>query len=164
MSFGAELDEIRSRIDTVNEIPEGHTDETWVFSFDRDRTISSGTPAGPVPLEFLYKLKKYTDHKLVAHGNQRLVEEANIGGRGWMLDELDREVNIDTSVKHAQLKAREKFATLCMDVWPEADKYFLVDDIDLSHLQVRDNNIQFYYPAEFYLSFRKYIWWFNAHG
>jgi len=63
-----------------------------VFAFDRDDTVDTGF--GPVPVVWVEHLDSRPDAKVVAIGNQDLVEEAEIDGLYWLADELDYEVAV----------------------------------------------------------------------
>lgn len=149
-----------------NEI-EPPEDEFWVFSFDRDRTVAAGGVPGPVPGRFLDMINRDTHHEIVAHGNQKLVDEIGIPGREWMMNQIGIEsrsdLDMDIDAAHADIDHRLRWTYMCVQVWPDADKYLIVDDVDVQVLEKRDNRIQYFTPTEFFLSFRKYFWWIQAH-
>lgn len=60
-----------------------------VFAFDRDDTVD--TSYGPVPVVWVEHLDALDGVKVIAIGNQDLVDEAGIDGLYWLADELGYE-------------------------------------------------------------------------
>lgn len=110
-----------------------------VFAFDRDETVDVNPPAGrrAVPLQWIRYLAHETEHEVWAIGNQRLRAEADIPG----IEEILREF---PSVARSDL-TRERRIRLLMDLFPGAQEYIVVDDLNLKHVDAWTH----YFPWEF---------------
>jgi len=105
-----------------------------VYAFDRDLTIDVNQ--GPVPLEWVKKLTQ-TEHEVWAIGNQRLKEEANIPGIAEILERLG--IETDT------IPPRRERVDMLREVFPDAEEYIVVDDVDLSDME----GWSYYTPEDF---------------
>lgn len=100
-----------------------------VFAFDRDHTLDVNPhhrKEPMVPLSWVRYLAHETNHEVWATGNQALCEEADVPGTSEALSRVDYEpvgVGLD----------RRQRVTLLGQLFPEADRYVVVDDVDLSH-------------------------------
>lgn len=108
------------------------------FCFDRDRTVDTGVPEGPVPIGAVRELED-SRHDVWATGNQALKGEAEIDGRDELLESVP-----------GHMAVRMKGAGRRDMVWmvqkvSEADKYIVIDDVDLSELE----GVTHYYPEDF---------------
>ena len=115
-----------------------------VYAFDRDSTIDVNK--GPVPLEWVQKLTQ-TEHEVWAIGNQRLKEEANIPGIAEILARLGIERNTTPP--------RRERVDMLREVFPEAEEYIVVDDVDLSDME----GWTYYTPEDFVDKFRDRLDW-----
>lgn len=116
-----------------------------VFAFDRDETVDTNPPKGrkAVPLSWVRHLAHETHHEVWAIGNQLLRGEADIPGVSEAFDRLpsgttkfgDPAVGIP----------REKRVQMLSVLFPEAEAYIVVDDVNLKHL----NGWRHYFPWEF---------------
>lgn len=113
--------------------------ETKCFCFDRDRTVDTGLPEGPVPVEFVQMLAEETDHEVWATGNQALTNEAGIPGKEEAVSRLPN--HIAAAVRSP---GRTELSEIVRDV-TDADEYIVVDDVDLSDMDHFDH----YYPWDF---------------
>lgn len=89
-----------------------------VFAVDRDATVS--TSAGPVPIEWIRRLRETDEVVVRAIGNQRLCEEAGIEG----IDGLEATTHAAPSIRAERLRQVEA-------TYPDADAYIHVDDVDV---------------------------------
>lgn len=111
-----------------------------VLAFDRDWTVDVNPHPSKeaVPLEWVQYWAKETDHEVWAIGNQDLVEEAGIPG----IEEAIRRRDGDCSALGEQDEAgdyewwpeREERLTILADLFPDADDYIVIDDLDLAHV------------------------------
>ncbi len=113
-----------------------------VYAFDRDSTITVNK--GPVPLDWVKKLAK-TEHEVWAIGNQTLKREANIPGIAEILERLGLDENLAPS--------RRERVDMLRQVFPDAEEYIVVDDVDLSDME----GWSYYAPDEFVEKFREKI-------
>lgn len=106
-----------------------------VFAFDRDLTVDVNQ--GPVPLEWVRHLDGRPDSKVIAIGNQRLVDEADVVGLEWLADQLDYE---DAN------PAREERVRRVREWAEERDIHILyhVDDV-----KVEVDRVEHYFPEDF---------------
>lgn len=113
----------------------------YVFAFDRDDTVDVNPhhrKEPMVPLEWVRYLAHETPHEVWATGNQALRTEADIPGTAEALRRADVEpvgVGLD----------RRERVFLLSEVFPDADRYIVVDDIDLSHF----DGWEHYFPWTF---------------
>ena len=113
-----------------------------VFAFDRDATVDSGTPAGPVPLAWVRHLAHATDHEVWAIGNQALVSEADIPG---VRDVLARHPTAGRG--RPRRFPREERVLAVGDLFPDAEAYVVIDDVNLGSLE--SDGWRHYYPDHF---------------
>ena len=113
-----------------------------VYAFDRDSTIDVNK--GPVPLDWVKKLTK-TEHEVWAIGNQTLKTEANILGIAEILERLGLDKDLSPS--------RRERVDMLRQLFPDADEYIVVDDVDLSDME----EWTYYTPDEFVNKFREEI-------
>lgn len=117
-----------------------------VFAFDRDDTVDVNPhhrKEPMVPLEWIRHLAHETHHEVWATGNQALRGEAEIPGVEEALERADYEplgVGLD----------RRERVYLLSELFPDADRHVVVDDIDLSHL----DGWEHYFPWTFVESVR----------
>lgn len=115
-------------------------DTSYVLAFDRDWTVDLNPHPRKeaVPLEWVRYWAHDTGHEVWAIGNQDLVEEADIPG----IEELIRQRDGDLSAlgeqdEHGYYEwwpEREQRLHILADLFPDADEYVVVDDLDLSHV------------------------------
>jgi len=107
-----------------------------VFAFDRDHTVDVNQ--GPVPLEWIRKLARQEGNEVWATGNQALKEEAGILGT----KETAKRLSEDPSNwgRRQRVRRLEK-------LYPNVDRYVVVDDVDLSDLE--KHGWKYYNPQEF---------------
>jgi hypothetical protein len=115
------------------------TEPKTCFCFDRDKTVSTGDPPGPVPVEYIRYISEDTKHVVWATGNQALKDEVGINGRKELLDSLPNHI----SVVHKN-EGRETMLRFIQQI-VDAEEFVVVDDIDLSHV----DGVTHYYPKDF---------------
>ncbi len=115
---------------------------TLVFAFDRDWTIDVNPHPRheAVPLEWVRYLAHETDHAVFAIGNQDLADEASIPGVvdivGRHSDDWDDWLGAkQPDGYYEQFPLRRERLALIEDLHPEADRYIVVDDLDLSDVE-----------------------------
>lgn len=110
-----------------------------VFAFDRDETVDVNPPKGrrAVPLSWVRHLAHETHHEVWAIGNQQLRDEAGIPG----IEEALREFPGETTAG----LTREKRIRMVGQLFPDADAYYVVDDLNLNHL----DGWTHYFPWDF---------------
>lgn len=106
--------------------------EKVLYCFDRDATVETGVPRGPVPLATLERLAE--EHVVYATGNQRLRHEAAVRG---VVD-----------VHNGQVSRRRGISLVWQNECKHVDVTVAVDDVDVSN--VSDVDV-YYEPWEFYL-------------
>ncbi len=130
-AFAVEVlrDELVDRI----EKPDPRTlGETILYCFDRDETVETGIPRGPVPLETVEVLAE--ENPVYATGNQRLRKEAEIPG---VKDIHDGHVSRENGI-----------SMVWQEVCDRVEATVAIDDVDVS--SVSDLDV-YYEPWEFYL-------------
>lgn len=117
-----------------------------VFAFDRDWTvdINAHPHHEAVPLEWVRHLAHETDHAVYAIGNQDLADEAAIPGVvdivGRHPDEWDDWLGgKEPTGRYERFPLRREQLALIEDLHPEADRYVVVDDLDLSDVKRWDH-------------------------
>lgn len=105
----------------------GRAARNVLICFDRDHTVSTGNPPGPVDVETVRVLGE--QFIVYAHGNQRLCKEANIAGVADLWDKA--------GYRGGPLvgEPRRNILRLLAARHPEADQRIVVDDEDLSDLE-----------------------------
>lgn len=123
-----------------------------VFAFDRDWTVDVNPhpEEESVPLEWVRHLSEDPRHDVYAIGSRLLADEASIPDLVNVVhrhpDHSDRWLGEPTgSGIPERLPTREEGLPLIADLHPEAEKYVVVDDLDLSYV----DGWTHYYPWEF---------------
>lgn len=128
------------------------TDERFILAFDRDETVDVNPPADrkAVPLSWIKHWDTETDHEVWAIGNQKLKSEAEIPGVREAVLALENEwyrefaeTDDDDSVDGWPRRARR--VEMLTELFPDASKYIVVDDKDLSYI----DGWSHYFPWEF---------------
>lgn len=103
-----------SRIDWIelialieNSIMEVHKEGTMVIALDRDGTVETGEPPGPISREHIYKLIE-RGHIVYAYGNSKLV--------------------YDFSLPYARGETKAQRLNWLRERYPYADRYIVVDN------------------------------------
>lgn len=112
-----------------------------VFAFDRDDAIDVNPhprKSPMVPLEWVRYLAHETEHEVWATGNQALKGEADIPGKDEALEMLGEGASSIPPMRRERVLMLSK-------IFPDADDYIVVDDVDLSHLKGWDH----YFPWDF---------------
>lgn len=109
----------------------------YCFCFDRDETVTTGQPPGPVDIDVLEELKEYGS--VWATGNQKLKQEADIEGR----DELLEYIGLPDAILNKNC-GRYGMIQMAFEV-TDANVYIVVDDEDVSDIDYVD----YYAPEEF---------------
>ncbi|QSG08585.1 hypothetical protein [Halapricum desulfuricans] len=114
----------------------------WVFAFDRDWTVDVNPHPRheAVPLEWVRHLAHETDHAVYAIGNQDLAEEAAIPGVvdivGRHADDWDHWLgDKQPDGRYERFPTRRERLALIEALHPAADRYIVVDDLDLSDVE-----------------------------
>ena len=114
-----------------------------VFAFDRDWTVDVNPHPrhDAVPLGWVRHLAHDTPHAVYAIGNQTLAEEAAIPGVvdivGRHPDDWDEWLGEkQPDGRYEQFPLRRERLSLIADLHPDADGYVVVDDLDLSDVDV----------------------------
>lgn len=127
------LEVLRDRLeDRVEKPVPDELGEEVLYCFDRDATVETGIPRGPVPLSTVEELAE--DNPVYATGNQRLREEAEIPGV--------------RDIHDGHLGRREGIGLVWQEECDGIDAAVAVDDVDVS--DVADLDV-YYEPWEFYL-------------
>lgn len=123
----------------------------YVLAFDRDWTVDLNPAPGKraVPLQWVKHWAHETDHEVWAIGNQRLVDEAEIPGVVEAIRRRDGDIEVlgeqNEWSRYEYWPEREKRLHILADLFPDAEGYIVVDDIDLSHVNGWDH----YYAWDF---------------
>jgi hypothetical protein len=114
-----------------------------VFAFDRDWTVDVNPHPGheAVPLEWVRHLAHETPHAVYAIGNQTLAEEAAIPGVvdvvGRHPDDWNRWLGEKRpDGRYEEFPRRRERLSLIADLHQDADGYVVVDDLDLSDVDL----------------------------
>lgn len=117
-----------------------------VFAFDRDWTVDVNPHPHheAVPLEWVRHLAHETEHAVYAIGNQRLAEEAAIPGVVDVVGRHREDWNRLLGSKrpdgrYERFPTRRKRLSLIADLYPGADGYVVVDDLDLGDVDGWDH-------------------------
>lgn len=108
----------------------------FVFCFDRDATVSSGEPEGPVDLYRVRHLHFRTENDVWAIGNQKLKGEAEIPGIAEAKERVSPEalesVDLDEGTVHAGFPARKNRLRLVEALYSgEGVTFVHIDDCDV---------------------------------
>ena len=112
-------------------------DKRYCFCFDRDDTVTTGDPSGPIDTQKIQDLKGYG--KVWATGNQKLKQEADIDGR----DEMLEQIGLPEEVLNTNC-GRRGMIQMAFEI-TDANTYVVVDDVDLSDIGYVDH----YFPEDF---------------
>lgn len=123
----------------------------FVLAFDRDWTVDVNPHPNreAVPLSWVRYWAHETDHEVWAIGNQDLVEEADIPGTVECIRQRDGDITAlgeqDEAGYYEWWPERDERLNILLELFPDADQYIVVDDIDLSHVGGWDH----YYAWDF---------------
>ncbi len=112
----------------------------YVLAFDRDWTIDVNPHPNreAVPLEWVRYWAHETEHEVWAVGNQDLVEEADIPGTVESVRRRDGDLDAlgdrDEFGNYEWWPEREERLRIFAELFPDAEGYVVVDDLDLSHV------------------------------
>lgn len=123
-----------------------------VFAFDRDWTVDVNPHPDQesVPLEWVRHLAHKTRYPVYATGSRLLGEEADIPDVVDIVhrhpDDSERWLGEPTRGKTTEkVPNRSERLSLLADLHPSADRFIVVDDLDLSYVP----DWEHYYPEEF---------------
>ena len=123
-----------------------------VLAFDRDWTVDVNPHPNreAVPLEYVRYWSEETPHEVWATGNQLLVDEAAIPGTVETVRRLKGDLSLfgeydETTGRYANWPERATRLKMLEELFPEADQYIVVDDLDLSSV----DNWDHYYAWDF---------------
>lgn len=117
----------------------------YVLAFDRDWTVDVNPHPDneAVPLEWVRHWAHATAHEVWAIGNQDLVEEADIPGTVESIRRRDGDLSAlgdqDGQDSYEWWPARAERLAILADLFPDADRYIVVDDLDLAHVDGWDH-------------------------
>ena len=112
----------------------------YVLAFDRDWTVDVNPHPRreAVPLEWVQYWAHETGHEVWAIGNQNLVEEADIPGTVESIRRRDGHVDAlgeqDEYGYYEWWPEREERLRILGELFPDAEGYIAVDDLDLGHV------------------------------
>jgi hypothetical protein len=107
-----------------------------LYCFDRDATVETGIPRGPVPLLTVRRLSD--ENPVYATGNQRLRGEADIPGV--------------KDLQEGHTSRRDGISIVWQNESENFDAAVAIDDVDVS--DVSDIDV-YYEPWEFYLTLHR---------
>ena len=113
----------------------------YVLAFDRDWTVDVNPHPrrDAVPLEWVRYWAHETDHEVWAIGNQDLVEEADIPGTEESIRQRDGHTDSlgdqDQYGYYEWWPEREERPQILAELFLGAQKYIVVDDLDLGHVE-----------------------------
>lgn len=116
-----------------------------VLAFDRDWTVDVNPPPDreAVPLDWVQYWAHKTDHEVWAIGKQDLVYEAGIPGVVEAVRRYHGNLNKlgeqDDAGRYEWWPSRERRLELLAELFPDAFRYIVVDDLDLSHVEGWDH-------------------------
>ena len=138
----------------------------YLLAFDRDWTVDVNPHPDreAVPLAWVRHWAHETDHAVWAIGNQDLVAEADIPGTVESIRRRDGDIEAlgerNEFGRYEHWPTREERLHILADLFPEADRRIVVDDLDLSRVEgwehyhawefvplVRDGEIDLPLPA-----------------
>jgi hypothetical protein len=117
----------------------------FVLAFDRDWTVDVNPAPGKraVPLHWVRHWARETHHETWAIGNQRLVDEADIPGVVEAIRRRDGNIEVlgekNERGRYEYWPTREKRLHILADLFPDAEMYIVVDDLDLGHVDGWDH-------------------------
>ncbi|ADQ66919.1 HEAT repeat domain-containing protein [Halogeometricum borinquense] len=112
----------------------------YVLAFDRDWTVDVNPhpQREAVPLEWVQYWAHEAGHEVWAIGNQDLVEEADIPGTVESIRQRDGHVDAlgeqDEYGYYEWWPEREERLHILAELFPDAEGYIAVDDLDLGHV------------------------------
>ncbi|WP_244265043.1 hypothetical protein [Halorhabdus tiamatea] len=98
-----------------------------------------------VPIEWVGHLAHHTDHIVYATGNQTLKDEAKIPGIGEIVKAYPGTDQDGEDVDLSSRPKRRERVDMLKAIYPDADRFVVVDDIDLSDMEGWDH----FYPWDF---------------
>lgn len=110
----------------------------YVLAFDRDWTvdISPHPKLEMVPIDWIRYWAHETPHEVWAIGNQDLVEEADIPGTVESIRRRDGDIaalgELNEHGHYEWWPSREDRLKILANLFPDAEEYIVVDDLDLS--------------------------------
>jgi hypothetical protein len=119
----------------------------YVLAFDRDWTvdISPHPKRETVPIEWVRYWAHETDHEVWAIGNQDLVDEADVPGTVESVRRRDGDIEAlgekNEFGRYEWWPPREDRLWILSDLFPDAEAYIVVDDLDLSHVDGWDHYV-----------------------
>lgn len=117
----------------------------YILAFDRDWTvdISPHPKRETVPIEWVRYWAHESPHEVWAIGNQDLVEEADIPGTIESIRRRDGDIEAlgdnNEFGRYEWWPQREERLRILAELFPEAEGYIVVDDLDLSHVDGWDH-------------------------
>ncbi|MCT9094834.1 HEAT repeat domain-containing protein [Haloarchaeobius sp. HME9146] len=117
----------------------------YVLAFDRDWTVDVNPHPHEeaVPLEWVRYWAHETDHEVWAIGNQDLVAEADIPGTVESIRRRDGDISAlgeqDERGRYEWWPVRERRLEILAGLFPDAEGYVVVDDLELSHVDGWDH-------------------------
>ncbi|AFZ73805.1 HEAT repeat domain-containing protein [Natronobacterium gregoryi] len=117
----------------------------YVLAFDRDWTVDVNPHPSreAVPIEWVRYWAYETEHEVWAIGNQDLVDEADIPGTVESIRRRDGDIDAlgdrNEFGNYEWWPEREARLRILAELFPDADEYVVVDDLDLSHVDGWDH-------------------------
>ena len=117
----------------------------YVLAFDRDWTVDVNPHPHrvAVPLEWVRYWAHESNHEVWAIGNQDLVEEADIPGTVESIRRRDGHIDAlgeqDEYGYYEWWPEREERLQILAELFPDAEGYIAVDDLDLGHVDGWDH-------------------------
>lgn len=127
-----------------------------VLAFDRDWTVDVNPHPRheAIPLEWVRYWAHDTEHEVWAIGNQDLVKEADIPGTVESIRRRDGDITAlgeqNEFGRYEWWPKRDQRLQILADLFPDAEEYIIVDDLDLSHVDGWDH----YHAWEFVAQIR----------
>jgi hypothetical protein len=125
-----------------------------VFAFDRDKTVSVNPPREnkpAVPLDWITHLAHDREHVVFAIGNQVLKQEAKIPGTAESIEKTTQQEMMSLREENDSLYghplSRVERVALLHKIYPDAERYIVVDDRELSELE--SEGWEYYKPWDF---------------
>lgn len=123
-----------------------------VLAFDRDWTVDVNPHPNRegVPLEYVRYWNEETPHEVWATGNQILVDEADIPGTVESVRRLKGDISAfgnkdEQTGRYENWPERETRLKILECLFPEAEQYIVIDDLNLKHV----DNWDHYYAWDF---------------
>lgn len=127
-----------------------------LWAFDRDATVVSGEPPGPIPLTWVERLVTYgelTGDLVWAFGNQKLKDEAGGIPGNQELVSLARNEKLILTDKYPDAHSVDKRDKLRMlkKLYPDMSRYVVTDDVDFSDMNAE--GWEYFHPRDFVREF-----------